>query len=400
MFELIRANRRKTVVVQMLLGFLLVAVGATLGGLLAPELAPLGAVGALAVWLILLALSFTAGEAMLLRQAGAREIQRSDAPQLWNTVEEMQIASGLAGIPRLYLIEDPVPNAFAVGRTPERGCIAVTTGLLARLNRDELQGVVAHEMAHLVNRDTLVMTLAGTTLGAIVMLCDLYLRSLRYRSPAPRRAGRGNNGGAAILVVLALVMAVLAPLLAQLLYFACSRRREYLADACAAQFTRYPGGLASALEKISGHQRNEPPASRVLAPLYIVPPQAASGDSTSWFSTHPPVRERIRILRGMAGGSLHEYDQAFRAVCGSASPVPSTQLLASVDTPLRAAEAAPEPPPLPLAWREARQALHHAEGARVVDCPCGARLRIPPGLDLPTLACPRCGHTHALTPAP
>lgn len=395
MFELIRANRQKTVVVLLALGLLLVGVGGAMGVLLDPGLATAGALGALGLWVLLLLVSFASGEAMLLRQAGAREVKRSDAPQLVNLVEEMQIASGLPVAPRVFLIDQPVPNAFAVGRTPQRACVAVTTGLMARLNRDELQGVIAHEIAHIVNRDTLVMTLAGTTLGAIVMLCDLYVRSLRFRAPAPRRSSKDNNGGAAILMLVAVLLSVLAPLFAQLLYFACSRKREYLADACAAQFTRYPEGLASALEKIAGGQSADLPDSRVLAPLYIISPQAAAGRSGSWFSTHPPAAERIKILRGMAGGSLRDYDQAYRAARGTASPLPVAEVAAAVAQPQREAHFDTEPPALPPAWRAARSALHHAEGARVVDCPCGARLRIPPGLNLPTLKCPRCGHVHA-----
>ena len=394
MFELIRANRRKTVVVLLLLGLLLVGVGGAMGIALDPALALLGAAGALGLWLILLLVSFSSGEAMLLRQAGAREVQHGDAPQLLNLVEEMQIASGLPVPPRVYLIDDPAPNAFAVGRKPERACVAVTTGLVARLSRDELQGVIAHEVAHIANRDTLVMTLAGTTLGAIVMLCDLYVRSLRFRAPPSRRSSRDNQGGAAVLMLLAVLMSVLAPLLAQLLYFACSRKREYLADACAAQFTRYPEGLASALEKISGHPSGELAASRVLAPLYIVPPLAAAGKSSGWFSTHPPTQERIKILRGMAGGSLRDYDQAFRAARGAASPLPAAEVAAAPALALRGTRPAAEPPPIPPAWRAARGALHDAEGAHAIDCPCGARLRIPPGLGLAMLKCPRCGHEH------
>ncbi len=396
MFELIRANRRKTVFVLLLLGLLLVFVGGAVG-VVDPGLGLLGMAGAAGLWVILLLVSFLSGEAMLLRQAGAREIQRDDAPQLFNIVEEMQIASGLPVAPKVYLIENPAPNAFAVGRKPERACVAVTTGLLARLNRDELQGVIAHEIAHIANRDTLVMTFAGTTLGAIVILCDLYLHSLRFRSPAPRRSSSNNNGGAAFLMLLALLLAVLAPLFARLLYFACSRKREYLADACAAQFTRYPEGLASALEKIAGHPAALP-ESRVLAPLYIAPPQAATGAGGSWFSTHPPTTERISILRAMAGGSLRDYDQAYRTTRGKASPLPTAQILAAPAQPLRLVEAASAPPPLPTAWRSARAALQHADESQILDCPCGLRLHIPRGLPLNDLACPRCGHVHHLQP--
>ena len=380
-----------------MLGLLLVFVGGIMGGILDPSLGLLGMAGASLLWVILLLVSLASGEAMLLRQAGAREIQHADSPQLFNLVEEMQIASGLPSTPRVYLIDDPSPNAFAVGRKPERACVAVTTGLLARLNRDELQGVIAHEIAHIANRDTLVMTMAGTTLGAIVILCDFYVRSLRFSSSSSRRSSRENNG-AAILVLVAVLLAILAPLFARLLYFACSRKREYLADACAAQYTRYPGGLAAALEKIAAHPSPALAESRVLAPLYIAPPQAASGSWGSWFSTHPPTAERIKILRAMAGGSLRDYDQAYRSAKGSSSPLPAAEINAAVAQPLREADQT-VPPPLPDAWRAARNTLRNAEAAQVIDCSCGTRLRVPPGLGLPALACPRCGHSHALDPS-
>ena len=182
----------------------------------------------------------------------------------------MRISAALPAMPRVFIIDTPVPNAFAVGLKPERACVAVTAGLLERLSRDELQGVIAHELGHISNRDTLFMTLAGVTLGAIVLLADAGLRMMFWGGGSRRRSSNNKNGGAAmaVMVIVALVLAILAPILARLLYFACSRQREYLADASAAQFTRYPAGLAHALRKIA--QQQDPkkiPVNRVVAPM-------------------------------------------------------------------------------------------------------------------------------------
>jgi heat shock protein HtpX len=394
MFAVIRANQQKSAALIVLMGLILAATGYAFGFLLDPSLAGVGMAITIGLWTILLAVSLGSGEAMLLKQAGARELQRAELPRLFNVVEEMQLASGLTHLPRIYLIDSPAPNAFAVGRTEQRAAVAVTTGLMARLNRDELQGVIAHELAHIRNRDTLFMTLAGTTLGAIILLSDFYTRGLRYTGMRSRRtSSRGN--GAAVLALASLLLAILAPLLAQLLYFACSRRREYLADACAAQFTRYPEGLASALEKIAAQPPGGEPTSRVLAPMYIVGPQAVHGLGGA-MSTHPPLQDRVRVLRAMAGqASLAAYDQAYRALHGNRGVV-GADLAASRDGAIRPATPDAEPPPLGPAWREARGALHTSDGLHPLDCSCGMRIRVPPNLNQSALLCPRCGRVHKL----
>ncbi len=208
-------------------------------------------------------------------------------------------------MPKVYIIDAPVPNAFAVGLKPERACVAVTTGLLERLNRDELQGVIAHELGHISNRDTMFMTLAGVTLGAIVLLADAGMRMLFWGGGRRRRSSNNKNGGGAmaVMMIAALVLAILAPLIARLLYFACSRQREYLADASAAQYTRLPSGLANALRKISTQQEPKKiPVNRVVSPMYIINPLAAAG-SSSVFGTHPPTEDRIQRLLEMDGGA-------------------------------------------------------------------------------------------------
>ncbi|HMP76939.1 MAG TPA: M48 family metallopeptidase [Kiritimatiellia bacterium] len=395
MFSVIRSNQRKSAALIVVLGALLAAVGYAFGVLVDPSLGLMGVAVALVIWLVLLLVSLAGGEAMLMAQAGGREIQKKDAPQLFNIVEEMQLAAGMAVMPKVFLIDSPVPNAFAVGRNERRGAVGVTTGLMARLNRDELQGVMAHEIAHIKNRDTMFMTIAGTTLGAVIMLADLFVRGLRFSAGGSRRRSSGKNGqGAAVMLLLALVVAIVAPLLAQLLYFACSRRREYLADASAAQFTRFPDGLASALEKIAGGQKPDAQPSRVLAPMYIVSPHAARGRSAGIMSTHPPTADRIRVLRGMGGGaSLRAYEAAYQQTHGGKG-VMGAMALAAPEQAAREPTAAKDEAGVAAGWRAARGVLHDTDGERKIDCACGVRLRVPPAWQGAPLRCPRCGHEH------
>ncbi len=304
MWEAIAANRRRSAGLIFILALLLTAMGGAIGLLVGgnPDTAFFGLWAGLAIWGVLLLINLMGGESVLLASASAREVSHEDAPQLYNVVEEMRIAASLPAMPKVYIIDTPVPNAFAVGLKPERACVAVTRGLLERLSRDELQGVIAHELGHIANRDTLFMTLAGVTLGAIVLLADFGMRMM-FWGGGRRRSSSNNKGGAAtaVLMLVAIVLAILAPLIARLLYFACSRQREYLADASAAQFTRYPAALAHALQKIA--QQQDPkqiPVNRVVAPMYAINPLAAAG-SFNVFGTHPPTQERIRRLLAMQG---------------------------------------------------------------------------------------------------
>jgi heat shock protein HtpX len=233
--------------------------------------------------------------------------------QLHNIVEGLSIAAGIPK-PRVYVIEDSAPNAFATGRNPERAAIAVTTGLLAKMNRDELEGVMAHELSHIQNRDTLVMTLAVTLVGVIVLLADWMLRAMFWGGISGGR-GRDRGGGAgAIIAVFGIVLLFVAPLVARLLQFAISRQREFLADADAVNFTRYPDGLISALRKLQEDQTVVRTASRATAHLWIESPithQAARGPKGAtkqgaWlnrmFDTHPPLEMRIEALQKSALG--------------------------------------------------------------------------------------------------
>ena len=398
MWEQIESNRRKSTLIVACMGVLLAGIGVALGYLLTnrPETALLGGVIALAVWLVMWLFAARQGDDVLLQMAGAREIRKSDHPQLFNIVEEMSIAAELPKMPRVFIVDDPAPNAFAVGRNPDKASVAVTIGLLKILSRDELQGVVAHELGHIRNRDVALMTTAGIMLGAIVILADIGLRALWYGGGSRRsRDDHGAGGGAqAILLLVALVFIIVSPILAQLIYFALSRRREYLADASGAMFTRWPEGLASALEKLGNHLRPQADQSQVTAPMYIVRPLRA-GERRSFataFSTHPPLEARIRVLRSMGGSAdFTAYDRAFAQVTGQHVLGPRT-LGASAATPAQTpAAGAAELPTPPARLRAASDAYLAGAGYDRVACDsCGAILKIPAQHRGRVLACPRC----------
>ncbi|MDQ4003731.1 MAG: M48 family metallopeptidase [Actinomycetota bacterium] len=247
--------------------------------------------------------SYYAGDRMVLAASRAREVTHDEVPQLFNVVEEMAIASGLP-MPKVYIIEDSAPNAFATGRDPEHASIAVTSGLLEKLDRDELQGVIAHEMAHVGNFDIRYAMLVGILVGTTVLISDFFLRGLWFGGG---RGGRREGGGQAqlIMIIVAVVLAVLAPIFARLLQLSISRQREYLADATAVKLTRNPKGLADALQKISGDTEVLEVANRATAHLYIVNPiKKFEKRAKGLFSTHPPIEERIQILRSLETGGI------------------------------------------------------------------------------------------------
>ncbi|MDQ3941900.1 MAG: zinc metalloprotease HtpX [Actinomycetota bacterium] len=247
--------------------------------------------------------TYYAGDRMVLAASRAKEITHDQAPVLFNVVEEMAIAAGLP-MPKVYIIEDSAPNAFATGRDPEHAKIAVTSGLLEKLNRDELQGVVAHEMSHVGNFDIRYAMLVGVLVGTTVLISDFFLRGLWFGGG--RRMGGGRGGQAQlIMIIIALALAILAPIFARLLQLSISRQREYLADATAVQLTRNPKGLADALQKISGDREVLEVANRATAHLYIVNPvKKFEKRAKGLFSTHPPIEERIQILRSLETGGL------------------------------------------------------------------------------------------------
>ncbi len=404
MWEAIRANKIRSRVLISAMGGILVGLGALFGAVYQAEAgAAAGAVFALLIWGILVLVAFVGGDKVLLMSAGAKKIEKQDAPRLWNVVEEMTIASGLGRMPDVYVIDEDAPNAFAVGQDRSRAAVAVTRGLLRRLNRDELQGVIAHEIGHVCNLDIRFMTLASVMLGSIVLLSDVFLRSLWFGGG--RRRGRGGGGGQAqlILVVVSIALAILAPLLARLLYFACSRQREYLADASAARFTRYPEGLASALEKISrptGGKAGRKGANRALAPLFIVRPEGFRS-LTGMFSTHPPLERRIGILRSMGGGAGYaDYEKAWRSADGD-GPLLDARTLAGEEA-VAARQATAEPgskKETADTVREVLDVFDRLAGFLILACPCGVRIKVPEQYGKATVPCTRCGRENPVPQA-
>jgi heat shock protein HtpX len=226
--------------------------------------------------------------------SGAHEVTKSEEPDLYRSVENMTIASGLP-MPKVYVIEDPAPNAFATGRDPKHAAVVFTRGLLERLNHLELEGVVAHELSHVKNYDTRLMSIVVVLVGTLVLLADIFTNMMWFRGGD--REERGGAGG--IFLIIGLLLAVLSPILATLLKLAISRRREYLADASGALLTRYPEGLAEALLKIDNDQHQLATASNATAHMYIENPFKKEGFVSNLFSTHPPVEDRVKALRTM-----------------------------------------------------------------------------------------------------
>jgi len=384
----------------MLMAVCLLGLGAVIGmAIRGPDGLMLGLMIATGIWVVLTLISFSSGDQILLAASNATAVTHDVHPQLFNVVEEMAIASGQP-MPKVYIINDPAPNAFATGRNPKTASVAVTAGLLGRLNRDELQGVVAHEMSHILHRDILFVTLAGIMLGSVALLSQVFLRGMMYGGGSRRRFSSGGSkggGGAAILLIIAIVVAILAPIMTQLLYFALSRRREYLADAGAVRLTRYPEGLASALEKIANDRAPQlASANKVTAPMFIVNPfkKAGQWNLSDLTSTHPPISERIRILRSMSqGASLKDYSDAFVNVTKSRTVMPASALTKE-DIALRQASAE--------AKKEQREKqLHHVgdimrkvNGFVFLACACGVTLKIPPNYSAATVECPRCHTEH------
>ena len=388
MWEQIRANRRRSAMLISLMGVVLVLLGYCGGeAIFSGGGGLIGLIVAVVVLLVQLGIYFAGAQSLVLGDASGAELSRDDCPRLFNIVEEMRLASGLPVTPKVLLIQDPSPNAFAFGRTPENYTIGITSGLLQRLNRDELQGVIAHETGHLKNHDVQFMMLAAVMLGSIAVLAEIIWRTMRLGGRARSRSdSRGGGQAQLVLLVIALLLAILGPLMAQILYFACSRKREFLADASAAQFTRYPEGLASALEKIS--QAAEPPAfvNKANAPMFIVNPLAATAESSSVFSTHPPTGERVRILRSMAGAALADYEAAYREARGGGL-IGSESLRAA---PAQARREASDEGPV-LGRGEARATVRRNAGYVQVRCTCGLEIGVPPGYERKDIRCVRCG---------
>ena len=287
------ANRRKTI-------GLLVGMGALVWVVVYAALTYFGSSTAgivpIAVGIALISVwgSYYGSDKLVLTMTGAKLIQESDNPKLFNLIQEVTIASGMP-MPKVAIVIDDAPNAFATGRNPEHALIAFTTGILDAMDRDQLQGVIAHEMAHVANRDTLVSAVAATTAGAIAILSDMLTRMMWFGGGRDRnREGNGNP----IALVISLVILILAPLAAMMLKSAISRKRESLADATAVSFTRNPAGLRSALEVLASDSTVVHQRSTAVAHIWIESPLDAKSVS-KLFSTHPPIEERIAVLKSM-----------------------------------------------------------------------------------------------------
>jgi len=369
------------------------------------------AIGGLVIALVLLVIMNLAawfqGDNIMLALSRAKKIKREDHPRLYNIVEEMQIASGLEKMPDIYIIDDPSMNAFATGRDAKKASVAVTAGLLQKLNRDELQGVIGHEIAHIRNRDVLLMTLCGVLLGTIVILAFFGSRMMlfggMYGGRRGSRSGAGGGQAQMIIMIVALVLAILAPILAQLIYFAISRKREYMADASAAVYTRYPEGLASALDKLGASKVPVKAANKATAPMYIINPFRAKGRAAADLtSTHPPISERVRILRSMGGGaSLLDYNNAYRSAHKGGKSILGGAALAGAGTvgirgTAEATQPAEHEPDKVERTREVSDLMWRMNKYRTIDCECGTRLRLPPKLRTTSVRCPHCGRVNSV----
>lgn len=300
-YQQIDSNKKKTWLIM----FLFVALSVGLSWIFSQALGygsgadSLGFVGlALVIGGFINLAGYYWSDKMVLSLVGAKPINKEDTPELFRIVENLSIGAGVP-VPKVYLVNDPSPNAFATGRDPKNAALAVHTGLLQRLEKLELEGVIAHELSHIRNFDTRVMAIVAILAGTLAMLANFFLRTMMWGGKSD---SRDNRAGAALMLI-GIIAAILAPIAAQLIQLSVSRRREYLADASGALLTRYPEGLADALEKISTYKSSSSTASAGMAHLYFTNPLGSANKVGSWisglFNTHPPIAERIKILRQM-----------------------------------------------------------------------------------------------------
>ena len=296
MFEQVRGNKQRSYLIMGMFIVLIAMLGSVLG--LYWGSPRFGLVIAVVISIIYAVFSYYSGDKLILKMTGAKPVTKKEYPHLFHTIEGLALAAGLP-TPKAYVIKDTALNAFATGRDPEHAAITVTTGLMDKLNRQELEGVVAHEMSHIQNFDIRLMMLASVMVGITTLLSDFILRSMWYG----RGGRRDRDGGGAQLAIIALAFffAIMAPVIGELIKLAVSRQREYLADASAAVLTRYPPGLAGALEKIKADP--DPlvdNANKATAHLFISTPfRKASGIVAGLFSTHPPLDDRIKKLKDL-----------------------------------------------------------------------------------------------------
>ncbi|MEX0993182.1 MAG: M48 family metalloprotease [Solirubrobacterales bacterium] len=296
MYKQITSNKRKSI--ALMFGFIFFYAG--LGFVASLWVGNAAIFIAIGVAVMMVIFNLYMGDDLVVLVSGARQLTRKEeAPELWRMVENLAITSGLP-MPRLYVIQDASPNAFAAGRNPKQAIVCCTTGLLERLDEEELEGVLAHEMSHVRNYDVRLMTWAAVLAGSIALLADILLRMLFFSD---------NRGSNPLVLVAVIVSAILAPIAAILIQMAISRKREFVADASGAELTRYPQGLASALETIAADQEPSPKlANNAIAHLMISPALKRKGNVSKMFSTHPPTEERVARLMEMAGGVPHQHE--------------------------------------------------------------------------------------------
>lgn len=297
MYEQIASNKRKSFFLVLFFLCLIFLLAWFFG-----QLTDLGIHGLILAAVIAVAMTaggYYSSDKIVLAISRAKPVEKQDYPYLYNVVEGLAIAAGIPK-PRCYIIDDTAPNAFASGRNPENSVIVVTKGLLEKLNRVELEGVIAHEMSHIKNYDVLVQTVAVVMVGVVALLSDWILRSFLWGGGRRRGKTRGKGSASAVIILVGLILAVLSPIAAQLIQLAVSRKREFLADANGAFLTRYPPGLASALRKLAADKEPLEVANKATAHLYIVNPlKDEKGRMNRLFSTHPPIEERIAALEKM-----------------------------------------------------------------------------------------------------
>jgi heat shock protein HtpX len=386
-----------------------------------------GVIIALLLFGMIILIDYLHGDNILLALSRAKKISPDDLQRLYNIVEEITIASGLETIPAIYVIDDPALNAFATGRNPNRAAIIVTSGLLAKLNRDELQGVIGHEIAHIKNQDVQLMalcrilyiTMMVLTLGIALIFLTIEPEQTTSTKTDYRPKPSGSDWPFIFLmsgVVLTLAISFIEfdsiPLLSYLLFsagcidllffiwmpiaayfilFAVSKRREYLADASSALYTRYPEGLASALEKIAASTDQLKSANLMTSTIYITSPFRKNGMAASDHSeSHPPTSERTAILRSMTGVSYADYNLAYKQFY-------NTDKNAILSATTTTADSSPVRPPQPdnlddiQRARETSNALWNLNNYKLVTCACGTRMRLPPSYKQPEIKCPHCG---------
>jgi heat shock protein HtpX len=293
MYSQISSNKRKTWILISLFTLIILLLGWIFGLQVGDE--QIGIIAAVIIASIMTLFGYYRGDSVALAISGAKEIKKQDSPELYRLVENLSIASGLS-TPKVYIMQDPSLNAFATGRDPAHASVAVTTGLLQALDKQELEGVLAHELSHIKNYDIRVMTLVVVLVGVIILLSDWMIRSMFHNSRDR------DNKASGVLILIGLALAILSPLFAELIKLAVSRSREYLADASGALLTRYPEGLARALEKIAVRDQPMRKANHATAHLFLAnpfDPHVTKKKFEQWFSTHPPIEERIKRLRGV-----------------------------------------------------------------------------------------------------